>query len=201
MTNWVKYPLIIEGVNLRVIPLEKSHLSELSVLASDKRIWEFYPFNGSNENRFLEIYNNFIEEREKGMKYPFVIISKRNNKIIGSTSFLDIQMNHRKLEIGATWLHPNHWGTSSNLECKLIILNHCFSELLARRVQLKTDEKNIRSRKAIEKTGAQFEGILRNEMVRDNNTNRNSAFYSIIDSEWQSIELKLRQLLKNYENK
>jgi RimJ/RimL family protein N-acetyltransferase len=201
MTNWVKYPVIIEGVNLWVIPLEKSHLSELSKLASDTRIWEFYPFDGSNENRFLEIYNNFIEEREKGMKYPFVIINKRNNKIIGSTSFLDIQMNHRKLEIGATWLHPNHWGTSSNLECKLIILNHCFSELLARRVQLKTDEKNIRSRKAIEKTGAQFEGILRNEMVRDNNTNRNSVFYSIIDSEWQNIKFKLIELLKNYENK
>lgn len=196
MNNWVKYLLNIESDNIRLITLEKNHLEELILLAKDKRIWEFYPFDGSNENRFLTIYNHFISERKKGNQYPFIIIDKRCQKIIGSTCFLDIQMQHKKLEIGATWLQPDYWGSSINVECKLLLLNYCFDELGATRVQLKTDEKNIRSRKAIEKIGAEFEGILRNEMIRDNNTKRNSAFYSIIDSEWNHKKLQLIELLK-----
>lgn len=196
MINWVKYPLTIEGRSIRIISLEKLHLNELVLLAKDKRIWEFFPFDGANEMRFLTIYNSFISEREKGNQYPFIIVDKNNHKIIGSTSFLDIQKQHKKMEIGATWLHPDYWGSSINTECKLLLLSYCFEELCTTRIQLKTDEKNMRSRKAIEKIGAEFEGILRNEMIRDNDTKRNSAFYSIIDGEWNYKKIKLIELLK-----
>ena len=83
-----------------------------------------------------------------------------------------------------------------NLECKLLLLQYCFENLQTVRVQLKTDENNLRSRKAIEKIGGQFEGILRNDMIRDNNTRtrRNSAYYSIIAEEWSIIKLKLERL-------
>jgi RimJ/RimL family protein N-acetyltransferase len=107
---------------------------------------------------------------------------------------MDIQQQHKKLEIGSTWLHPTYWATVVNLECKLLLLTHCFEVLEASRVQLKTDENNIRSRKAIEKIGGQFEGILRSDMLRDNNTKRNSAYYSIIAEEWPVIKIKLTDL-------
>ncbi len=110
---------------------------------------------------------------------------------------MDIQPNHKKLEIGWTWLHPDYWGTEVNLECKLLLLTYCFEELKTYRVQFKTDENNIRSRKAIEKIGGKFEGILRHDMIRDNGTKRNSAYFSIIDSEWGDVK---RALVKKSES-
>ena len=107
---------------------------------------------------------------------------------------MDIFPKHKKLEIGSTWLHPGYWATEINLECKLLLLTYCFEELKAVRVQLKTDENNIRSRKAIEKIGGQFEGVLRNEIIRDNGTKRNSAIYSIIDEEWTAKKERLIEL-------
>lgn len=196
MNNWIKHPLNIEGENVRLTALEHSHLNELLLLAQDRRIWEFFTFDGTDKFRLLAIYNNFLAEREKGNYYPFIIIDKSMQKIIGSTCFIDIQKQHKKLEIGATWLHPDYWGTAMNTECKMLLLKYSFELLGAVRVQLKTDENNIRSRKAIEKIGAAFEGILRNEMIRDNGTNRNSAFYSIIAEEWNQRKLTLLELLK-----
>ena len=99
-------------------------------------------------------------ERGNGTQFPFIIFHKLENRIIGSTRFLDIQEKHLKLEIGWTWLDPNYWGTAINLECKLLLLTFCFETLKTTRVQFKTDENNLRSRKAIEKIGGQFEGIF-----------------------------------------
>ena len=113
---------------------------------------------------------------------------------------MDIQFKHRKLEIGTTWVQPEYWGTEVNLECKLLLLTFCFETMQTIRVQLKTDENNARSRKAIEKIGGQFEGILRNDMLRDNNTRRNSACYSIIEQEWGEKKITLTSLLQNKRN-
>jgi RimJ/RimL family protein N-acetyltransferase len=194
MNNWITYPTTLFGETVDLISLEKSHFTELESVAKEKRIWEFYAFDGSDNSRLLSIYTSALLEREKGKQFPFVIFHKVDKKIIGSTRFLDIDQQHRKLEIGTTWLYPDYWATEVNLECKLLLLTHCFENLSAVRVQLKTDENNLRSRKAIEKIGGHFEGILRNEMIRDNNTNRNSAFYSIIDSEWSEKKNGLMKL-------
>ncbi len=109
---------------------------------------------------------------------------------------LYIQPLNRKLEIGSTWLHPDYWGSEVNLECKLLMLTYCFEKAGALRVQFKTDEDNKRSRKAIEKIGGKFEGIFRHDMLRDNGTNRNSAYYSIINLEWSNVKANLTDLLQ-----
>ena len=200
MISWISYPTNLMGETVDLLSLEKKHFAELETLAKDKRIWEFYTYDGSDPDIFLDIFTSAIIEREKGNQFPFVIFHKRENKIIGSTRFLDIQPKHKKLEIGSTWLHPDYWATEVNPECKLLLLQHCFENLKAVRVQLKTDENNLRSRKAIEKIGGQFEGILRNDMIRDNNTKRNSAYYSIIDEEWDATKLKLVELYRVKKN-
>jgi RimJ/RimL family protein N-acetyltransferase len=194
MANWIPYPTTLTGQTVDLLSLNESHFADLITLAKDKRIWEFYAFDGSDTNTFQNILSSAIIERENGNQFPFVIFHKQENKIIGSTRFLDIQLKHKKLEIGSTWLHPNYWATAVNPECKLILLTYCFEVLQAVRVQLKTDENNVRSRKAIEKIGGQFEGILRNDMIRDNHTKRNSAYFSIIDEEWKHKKLKLTEL-------
>ena len=196
MTNWITYPTTLTGQVVDLIPLDKKHISTLEFLAKDKKIWEHYTFDGTNSDTFLNILNSAFTEKDNGTRFPFTIFHKPDNKIIGSTSFLDIQPKHKKLEIGSTWLHPDYWATAVNLECKLLLLTHCFEKLGALRVQLKTDENNVRSRKAIEKIGGQLEGILRNDMLRDNNSRRNSAYYSIIEEEWKDKKIKLTELYK-----
>jgi N-acetyltransferase len=194
MVNWINQSIILTGQIVELVPMNEAHIPALDLLAKDKRIWQHYIFDGTDSNAFLNFIQSGFAEREHGVRLPFTIFYKPRNKIIGSTSFLDIQPKHKKLEIGSTWLHPDYWSTAVNLECKLLLLTHCFEELKTLRVQLKTDENNVRSRKAIEKIGGRFEGILRNDMLRDNNTRRHSAYYSIIEEEWQEKKINLTAL-------
>ena len=196
MSNWFSYPLTLEGQTVDLISLDEKYFQELIQLAKDKRIWEHYIYDGSQEVRFKEWLDFSMNERDKGNHFPFVIWHKEDQKIIGSTRFMDMQPKHKKLEIGTTWLIPEYWGTIVNLECKLLLLTYCFEKKGAVRVQLKTDENNIRSRKAIEKIGGSFEGILRNDMIRGNNTHRNSVMYSILDNEWEAKKTHLMKLLQ-----
>ena len=201
MNSRMQEIIILKGELVDLIPLEEKHFPELINLAADKRIWEFYSFDGSVTGKMHEVLKSALLEKENGMQYPFAIFHKAENKLIGSTRLMDIRAEHKKLEIGGTWLHSRYWATAINPECKLLLLSFCFEELNAVRVQLKTDEKNIRSQKAILKTGAIYEGILRHDMIRDNGTKRNSAYYSIIDEEWTDAKQKLRQLyLKKVED-
>jgi RimJ/RimL family protein N-acetyltransferase len=191
MASWIQHPITLEGQLIQLITLNKDHFSELEALAADKRIWQYYVYDGTDPTRFRSVLRSAVDEMLKGTQLPFVIYHKVEKKIIGSTRFIDIQATHRKVEIGSTWLHPDYWGTAVNLECKLLMLTYCFENIGALRVQFKTDENNARSRRAIEKVGGKFEGVLRHDMLRDNGTNRNSAYYSIIDNEWRALKAAL----------
>jgi RimJ/RimL family protein N-acetyltransferase len=168
MANWIQHPITLQGEVIQLITLNKDHFSELEVLAADTRIWQYYVYDGTDPTRFRSVLKSAMVEMMNGTQLPFVIYHKVDKKIIGSTRFMDIQAPHRKVEIGSTWLHPDYWGTVSNLECKLLMLTYCFEKVGAVRVQFKTDENNTRSRKAIEKVGGKFEGVLRHDMLRDN---------------------------------
>ncbi len=192
--NWTKHPTILSGHIVELIPLEEKHFDELYIAASDAELWKYIPSDCSVKEKYLSAYNLAIAEREKGNHYPFVIYHKETKKLIGSTRLFDMVEADRKLEIGWTWIVKEHWGTKVNLECKLLLLTFCFEKLKAIRVQLKTDQNNIRSRKAIEKIGAIFEGILRKDRIKDNGIPRSSAYFSIIDDEWDEVKARM---LKN----
>lgn len=198
--HWITYPTSLSGEIVDLIPLEKEHFPELISLSKEEKIWQFYVFDGANTEVLTTVLNQALLEREKGTQFPFVVYHKAHKKIIGSTRLMDIQAQHKKLEIGATWIHPKYWGTSVNLYCKLMLLQFCFEQLQAIRILIKTDANNTRSRKAIEKLGAYFEGILRKDMIRHNGIIRSTAYYSIIDQEWEQTKLHLQALLaKQYE--
>lgn len=194
MNPWIKKQTHLTGQSVKLVPLEKTHFDELANIACDERIWKFYAVDCANHAIFMREFTEALAEQERGTQFSFVIFHNEQQKLIGSTRFLSIQPKHRKLEIGWTWLHPGYWATEVNAECKLLLLTHCFEELSTVRVQIKTDENNTRSRKAIEKIGGQFEGILRNDMIRENGTYRNSAYYSITDSDWPLVKEKLVNL-------
>lgn len=194
MNYWESPPEKITGENVVLRIMEKEHLPELQQVADNKKIWTHYAFDCSEPRIFSREFNRALEEKEKRNQFPFVIFNKQENKMLGSTRLLYLQPAHRKLEIGWTWLSPDYWHTAVNAECKLLLLTYCFETMKTIRVQLKTDENNVRSKRAIEKIGGRFEGVLRNDMIRDNGTFRHSAYYSIIEEEWPE---KKRTLIKN----
>ena len=191
MVTWIAQKLVLEKNDIRLSSLRKEHIPDLWQLAQDERIWRHYIYDCSDESRFKSLYQPALEAMKAGREHCFVIEDKAGN-LMGSTRFLAIDPAHRKLEIGWTWLHPDFWGTDVNRLCKWLLLKHCFEALKTVRVQVKTDENNERSRKAILKTGAKFEGILRNEFIRDDCSYRNSAYYSITEEDWPMVKHRLQ---------
>ncbi len=188
---WIDEPVTLRGRAIDLLPLDRTHFPVLENIASDKRIWEFMSFPCDNAGAFQKQYDLALEERDKGIQYPFVIYHKKDQRIIGATRYLEMVPAHRKLEIGWTWLNPQYWASDVNPECKLLLLTHCFEKLHTSRVTLRTSEFNIRSRKAIGKIGASFEGIIRNDIITANQTKRNSAWFSIIEEEWPAVKQQL----------
>lgn len=190
----------LKGDQVCIVPMDRKHLEGLCKIGQNQSIWEHLPETITTKNCMETFINNALMQKEKGIEFPFVIISLKTDEVIGTTRFMNISKNNKGLEIGWTWLTPEVWGTSVNIECKYLLLKYCFENMNLRRVQFKTDERNIRSQKAIEKIGGTREGTLRNHMIRKDGSFRNSVFYSIIDSEWPSVRKKLELLLNNKVN-
>jgi len=189
--QWIKHPTILKGELVELLPLEKEHFEELYIAASDQKLWELIPVDCSKRETFDIAYNKALADRETGSQYPFVILHRATRKLIGSTRFFEIFSADLKLEIGWTWITRDYWATGINLECKLLLMTYCFEVLKTRRVQLKTDENNIRSRKAIQKIGGQFEGVLRKDRIKENGVSRSAAYFSILDDEWEAAKEKI----------
>lgn len=192
---WIEHPTILSGQIIDLVPLEEKHFDELYKAATYKKIGEFYTGDWSVHETFLKVYSGALKQREKGNEYPFVIFHKPTKNIIGSTRLLDIVPYDRRLEIGGTWLMPEFWATDINLDCKLSLLTYCFETLKTKRVQLKTQHDNLRSRKAIEKIGGIYEGVLRKHMLKDDGTYRSSAYFSILDDEWEMAKENIQSRL------
>lgn len=188
--------IILEGKNIKLIPLEKEHFPQLLEAASNQEIWELTSVNYSNPDIFFSNNNKALADKEEGTVYPFVILDKQNDSIIGTTRFLEISKADKKLEIGVTWLKKEYWGTRANLECKYLLLEYSFENMKMNRVQFRAKSDNIRSRKSIEKIGGQLEGIFRKDKIEPNGNFRNTAFYSIIDTEWGDVKNSLLEKLK-----
>lgn len=188
--NWIKDPIILEGEKIILEPLQEKHFDDLIHAGRDENIWKYLPVKGSDPELLKAELQESLVQQEKGLQYPFVVINRTTQEIIGSTRFLKISEEYRNLEIGWTWYIPTCWGKGFNDECKLLVLTHCFEVMKTVRVQIVANEKNIPSRRAIERIGGKFEGILRSAVIR-NGEKRNMAYYSIIEEEWPEVKSKL----------
>ena len=164
-------------------------------MSSNPKIWELTSANYSTPEIFYPHFEAAIRDRGSGKAYPFLIRDHAASRTIGTTRLLEIFPADRKLEIGVTWLDPRYWGTGANMECKWLLLRFCFEELCAVRVQFRAKAGNARSRAALEKIGAKFEGVLRKDKIEPGGNARDTAFYSIIDEEWPAVKLALERKL------
>ena len=193
-TPLVVPPVTLEGRAVRLEPLELSHGPDLAMVA-EPALFEHFNTVLRTPGDVDTYIREALEAAERGVERPFVILEKSTGAPVGSTRYLDIQRKHRTLEIGSTWLARRVWRSRVNTECKYLLLRHAFEELKVMRVQLKTDRRNARSRAAIERIGARFEGILRHHMLVRGDVVRDSAYYSLIDSEWPEVKARLEQKL------
>ncbi len=183
---------VLQGRRVRLEPLSPVHADDLREAARDARTWRFMPVvQPVGEEAFDGWLRTALEAAEAGREVPFVTVL--DGRVVGSTRFLALRPEHRSVEIGWTWLHPDVWGTGANTEAKLLQLRHAFDQWGCRRVELKTDALNVRARAAIEALGATFEGIHRKHMLVREGVNRNSAWYSVLDDEWPAVQERLEE--------
>ena len=176
----------LEGRLVRLEPLAKRHAAGLWEASGDARTWRWLPIPQPQRPEELEAWvDDALARAAAGLDLP--LVTQREGAIVGSTRFLALRPEHRSVEIGWTWLHPSAWGGGVNVEAKLLMLRHAFDAWGCRRVELKTDALNERSRGAMEAMGATFEGIHRKHMLVRAGENRDSAWYSVVDDEWPRV--------------
>lgn len=197
MQNWIKN-LSLEGEHVRLIPLEKKHKEDLLKAASDGNLWELWFTSVPSEKTIEQYINRALDQKEKGLEYPFVVVEKSAGKIIGSTRYYNIQPEHRRLEIGYTWYAKTFQRTGVNTECKYLLLQYAFETLNCIAVQFMTDSHNECSRAAIARIGAKQDGVLRHHRLNTNGTYRDSVVFSITDNEWPSVKKSLNYKMDSY---
>jgi len=190
-------PVTLEGNHVRLEPLSLDHLDALTAVGLDPELWKFTTVNIRNRDEMRAYIEEALQLSAAGSVLAFATRDKKSNTIVGSTRLADIQPHHRTMEIGWTWIARSHQRTAVNTEAKYLMLRHAFEQMDARRVMLKTDETNVKSRAAIARIGAKQEGILRNHMLVWGGRNRNSVIFSIVAEEWpeakRNLEAKLAQ--------
>lgn len=187
-------PVTLEGTAVRLVPLSLAHVPALAA-ACEPELFAHFSRVLRTEADVADYVTVALRAADAGTERPFAICERQSGDVVGTTRFMEIHRDFRTLEIGSTWLSRRVWRTRVNTECKYLLLRHAFDTLAVMRVQLKTDRRNERSRAAIARLGATFEGILRNHMLVRGGIVRDSAYYSILDTEWPTVAQRLSGLL------
>ena len=189
-------PVVLAGSVVRIEPLTERHAPDLLAAADDPNIWTYLPAYQPKSLGDMQAWiSDALAGAAGGEQIPFAIVVLANERAVGSTRFLEIRRDARALEIGWTWLATPVQRSAVNTECKLLLLRHAFEVLGALRVQFKTDRRNLRSQRAIERLGAVKEGILRKHRINHDGFVRDSVYYSVVDDEWPEVKARLLQRL------
>jgi len=179
-------PVTLEGRRARLVPMTVDDVDALSRAAAFPEIWEH---TGTRPILTVDDMRRYVDvalaERAMGTAMPFVNVDPATGEIIGSTRFANISLADRRVEIGWTWMRPDHQRTGVNGEAKSMMLRHAFEVWGALRVEIKTDVRNTRSRAAIERIGGLYEGTFRQHMVVRDGRVRDTVYYSIMDYDWR----------------
>lgn len=183
---------MLENEVVMLKPLAREDAAALFHAGNDERIWEMTQpriHSLSDAEAYIDKALAATDQR------TFAVFSKVHNQIVGATRFYTIDEGFGSVEIGYTWLNPMVWRSAVNTNMKLLMLTYAFEQWSMKRVQIMADERNIRSRNAIVRIGATFEGILRKHKFGADGAIRNSAVYSIIDDEWPDVKQHIENKL------
>jgi RimJ/RimL family protein N-acetyltransferase len=192
--TWVR-PVTLDGTRVRLEPLGARHLDDLARVAYDAAVWRWTIARPIDDAGLRGWLDQALANAEAGAEVPFATVDRASGRAVGSTRFMTIVPEHRRLEIGWTWVGTAYQRTGANREAKLLQLTHAFETLGAERVEFKTHARNLASRAALLGIGATFEGVLRHHTIMPDGSNRDSAFYGVIAPDWPDVRDRLRAKL------
>ena len=193
-------PVTLEGKNVRLEPLRLDHVAALWRVSAYEEIWRYLPYMMRSEDDMRTFIEAELRKEQSGIGFRFATIAKTNAQPVGSTSYLNIDRQHRHLEIGGTWITPSWQRSAVNTEAKFLQLSHAFDTLGCIRVEFKTDSLNVKSKQALARIGAVEEGTFRNHRIMPDGRLRHSVYFSIIDSEWPSVKANLERVMSSYKD-
>jgi RimJ/RimL family protein N-acetyltransferase len=196
--DWVK-PVTLEGSIVRLEPLSESHLAGLAEVAFDPAIWRWTLARPTDIDGLRAWLQTAVANLRAGTELPFATVDVATGKPIGSTRFMSIVPEHRRLEIGWTWVAASNQRRGANQEAKYLQLRHAFEELGANRVEFKTDSSNERANPALVSIGATFEGTFRNHMIMPDQRLRHSNYYAVAAEDWPDGKARLEERLRAYQ--
>ncbi|MFC4257605.1 GNAT family N-acetyltransferase [Marinobacter lacisalsi] len=197
MTFTIQQP-VLEGQHVRLEPLSEAHVDGLFDIGQQQDDWAYLPTGAFTSRADAEQWvQQGLAFARKELHYPYVLVEPATGDLMGSTRYLNVRPRDHGLEIGYTWLGRDYQRTAVNTEAKFLLLRHAFETLGAFRVELKTDARNLRSQKAIERLGAKREGVLRRHMVVQDGYVRDSVMFSITDLDWPEVRVGLLEKLAN----
>jgi RimJ/RimL family protein N-acetyltransferase len=190
-------PITLEGSVVRLEPIRREHDEVFWEITTDARddIFRWIPYRMQTREDFELLIEKALAEQERGESIVFATVERSSGQVIGSTRFMNIDRVNRRVEIGSTWIAPAWQRTAVNTEAKYLMLRHAFEVWNCFRVELKTDALNQKSRNAILRIGAKEEGTLRRHVLTWTGRVRDSVYFSILDSEWPEVKVKLEAML------
>lgn len=189
-------PVTLTGQYAQLVPMSPSHREALAEVGLEAELWRWIPDPVHTREEMFAYVDAALAQQGSGVSLPFTIIEHASGKVIGSTRYANIERNHRRVEIGWTWVAIPWQRTPVNTECKYLLLRHAFETWGCIRVELKTDSLNEKSRNAILRIGAHQDGIFHNHMITSTGRIRHSIYFSVVDSEWPGVKVQLEEKLK-----
>ncbi len=197
MADWNSLlPTDLEGVSVKLIPLSMSHSGDLKEAVSDGQLNNLWYTNIPTEEGVEGEIERRLKLQKLGTMTPFSVVHTKRNKVVGLTTFMNMDPINKRVEIGSTWYRKDVQRTGINTECKLLLMSYAFETLDCIAVEFRTHCMNRQSRRAIERLGAKLDGVLRSHMILENGTIRDTAVYSVIRSDWDAVKVNLRWMLK-----
>ncbi|WP_175989514.1 GNAT family N-acetyltransferase [Bacillus sp. Marseille-Q1617] len=189
--------LVLEGERIKLTPMKLDHAPELFRI-NHPDIWKYMFSEITTLQEMEKLVSEAVKLRDQRLALTFVVRLKETDEIVGTTRLYEINERQKSCELGSTWYGKDFQRTFVNTETKYAVLKYCFEELGMIRVQLKTDERNVRSQKAIERLGAVKEGIMRKERILASGYVRNAVLYSITNDEWAGVKKGLMNKMGRY---
>ena len=189
-------PITLTSLRIQLRPLTREDVPALCKVGLDPDLWSTTTFTVTNEAEMAAYVETPLMQQAEGTALPFAIVERATGEVIGTSRYYRYDERNRNVEIGYTWFARQYHGTGRNFEAKFLMLAHAFEQLELIRVELRANEPNTRSRRAMEKIGAKFEGIQRNGALSPARGRINFAVYSITVEEWPDVKAHLLGLMK-----
>lgn len=178
---------ILENEVVKLLPLSLENYHHLIAVASEENLVQYSPSHINSPEKLKNYVEIALRHLKENSAIPYIVYDKRTDRYAGCTRFMNIHWANKVAEIGATWIGREFQGSGLNGNMKSLMLTYAFEELNIEKIEFRIDERNVRSRGAVEKLGAKLEGVLRENVYLKDGFKRNTCCYGLLKREWEAL--------------